>query len=525
MPSWLKNAIFYEIYPQSFLDTNGDGIGDFRGIIHKLDYIKEVGCNAIWMNPCFDSPFWDAGYDVRDYYKAAPRYGTNEELKELFDEVHKRGMHIILDLVPGHTSIDCEWFKESCKNEVNEYTHRYIWTKSVWDAPFRYRFIRGFCERDGSCMVNFFSTQPALNYGFVNPELKWQCAIDAPEAMATRQAVKDIMAFWLDMGCDGFRVDMAASLIKGDTEDAENIKLWQDLNGFLKGNYPEAAMVSEWGEPEHAIKGGFHMDFLLHFGPSRYMDLFRTENPYFSREGKGDVKPFVDRYQETYNDIKGKGYICIPSGNHDMARIAGKLDEEECKIIFAFLMSMPGVPFVYYGDEIGMRYMEGMTSVEGGYFRTGARTPMQWDGSVNAGFSTADAEKLYIAMDPDENRPTVEKQMGAEQSIWKEVQKLISLRKEHTALQSDADIEFIFAEEQAYPFIYVREDEKEQILVILNPKGEDVICQLNENSIHKLGGSQAILEGQVLYSNHGAAQYAEGVFKVPAASATWIRLR
>ena len=150
---------------------------------------------------------------------------------------------------------------------------------------------------------------------------------------------------------------------------------------------------------------------------------------------------------------------------------------------------------------------------------------MQWDSSVNAGFSTAEVEKLYIAMDPDANRPTVEQQMGAEQSIWKEVQKLIALRKEHTALQSDADMEFIYAEEQAYPFIYVREDEKEQILVVLNPKGEDVTCQLSEENIDKLGGSQAILQGKILYSNHGEAQYMDGVFQVPAASATWIRLK
>ena len=132
MAKWLDNAIFYEIYPQSFLDTNGDGIGDFQGIIEKLDYIKELGCNAIWMNPCFASPFGDAGYDVADYYQAAPRYGTNADLKRLFNEVHKRDMHILLDLVPGHTSVSHPWFKESCKADRNEFTDRYIWTDSTW---------------------------------------------------------------------------------------------------------------------------------------------------------------------------------------------------------------------------------------------------------------------------------------------------------------------------------------------------------------------------------------------------------
>ncbi len=114
-PEWLKNAVFYEIYPQSFMDSNADGIGDFKGIISKLDYIKRLGCNAIWINPCFDSPFGDAGYDVRDYYKVAPRYGTNDDIKELFEKAHQLDMHVLLDLVPGHTSIEHPWFKESMK--------------------------------------------------------------------------------------------------------------------------------------------------------------------------------------------------------------------------------------------------------------------------------------------------------------------------------------------------------------------------------------------------------------------------
>ncbi|MBQ8378286.1 MAG: glycosylase, partial [Oscillospiraceae bacterium] len=131
MPDWLKNAVFYEIYPQSFLDTDGDGIGNINGITKKLDYIKGLGCTAIWINPCFESPFGDAGYDVSDYKKVAERYGTNEDLKNLFDEAHKRDMHILLDLVPGHTSVEHKWFKESLKAERNEFTDRYVWTDSI----------------------------------------------------------------------------------------------------------------------------------------------------------------------------------------------------------------------------------------------------------------------------------------------------------------------------------------------------------------------------------------------------------
>ena len=134
-PKWLENAIFYEIYPQSYYDSNNEGIGDLKGIIEKLDYIKSLGCNALWLNPIFASPFKDAGYDVSDYYSIAPRYGTMDDLMQLIDEVHKRDMHILLDLVPCHTSDEHPWFKESSKQERNEYSSRYIWTNSAFEKP------------------------------------------------------------------------------------------------------------------------------------------------------------------------------------------------------------------------------------------------------------------------------------------------------------------------------------------------------------------------------------------------------
>ncbi len=226
-PEWLEHAVFYEIYPQSFKDSNADGIGDFGGIAEKLDYIKELGCNAIWMNPCFMSPFGDAGYDVSDYYTAAPRYGTNEDLKKLFEEIHKRDMRILLDLVPGHTSVDHKWFRESMKAGRNEYTDRYIWTNSIWEEPQGISSIKGISDRDGCCAVNFFSHQPALNYGYYKPDpgKNWQQSMDSEGAKATREELKNIMRFWLKTGCDGFRVDMAGSLVKNDDNGKGTIKL------------------------------------------------------------------------------------------------------------------------------------------------------------------------------------------------------------------------------------------------------------------------------------------------------------
>ena len=515
-PKWLDNAIFYEIYPQSFCDSNGDGIGDFNGIIQKLDYIKELGCNAIWMNPCFASPFGDAGYDVSDYYLAAPRYGTNEDLRLLFEEVHKRGMHILLDLVPGHTSTEHKWFKESMKANKNEYTDRYVWTDSIWVEPDGMASLRGISDRDGSCAVNFFSHQPALNYGFYkpDPEKKWQQPMDAPGPKATLEELKNIMRFWLGMGCDGFRVDMAGSLVKHDDNGKGTIKLWQNVRGFLDKEFPEAAMVSEWGEPDKSLQGGFHMDFLLHFGPSHYNDLFRCENPFFAASGKGDVFEFVEKYKESYEksraDSKHMGLICIPSGNHDMDRLARHIKGDNLKLAFAFLLSMPGAPFIYYGDEIGMNYVENLVSVEGGYGRTGSRSPMQWDSSTNAGFSSAPSDKLYIPLDPGAKRPTVQAQQQNKKSLYHEIQKLIKIRQEHEALQSRGQIEFVFAKKNEYPLAYVRSCDAaeknqcgEKIFVIINPSEKEAAFSCDLKKLGGKTGDSAVLLENAIYTFGG----------------------
>lgn len=514
-PAWLDNAVFYEIYPQSFCDSNGDGIGDFNGIISKLDYIKGLGCNAIWMNPCFESPFGDAGYDVSDYYSAAPRYGTNEDLKRLFNEVHKRGMHILLDLVPGHTSVEHRWFKESMKAERNEFTDRYVWTDSVWEEPQGMGCIRGISDRDGSCAINFFSNQPALNYGFYrpDPDKAWQQPMDSEGARATLEELKNIMRFWLGMGCDGFRVDMAGSLVKHDDNGKGTIMLWQNVREFLDKEFPQAAMVSEWGEPDKSLQGGFHMDFLLHFGPSHYNDLFRCEEPFFSDRGKGDVSEFVKKYIENYEKSQKKGLICIPSGNHDMDRLARSIHGDNLKIAFAFLLSMPGAPFIYYGDEIGMRYIENLTSVEGGYGRTGSRSPMQWDDTTNAGFSSAPTEKLYIRQDNSPDRPTVKAQIADGNSLYNEIKKLAGIRQSHAALQSRGEIEFVYAIKNAYPLAYLRRTGEEKILVIINPADREVsfACGYSlKEKLYAFGGDVAERNEKIIVPKRFAGYYIVG---------------
>lgn len=487
-PQWLEQAVFYEIYPQSFLDTNADGIGDIPGIIERLDYIKELGCSDIWLHPCFVSPFDDAGYDVEDYYTVAPRYGTNADLVRLFREAHKRHMHVLLDLVFGHTSYRHPWFQESMKPEKNEYTDRYIWTDDMWEFPEGFQCIRGISQRNGAAVVNFFSSQPALNFGFYqpDPEKKWQQPMNAPGPMANREEMKKIMKFWLDLGCDGFRVDMAASLVKNDPENKGVSQLWQDVRSFLNDRYPDAVMVSEWGDPAIALRSGFHMDFLLHCGPTHYMDLFRGATPYFSKEGKGDIRPFITKYKEYASPLRGKGFICIPSGNHDMVRIAHGLDTNELKIAFAFLLSMPGVPFIYNGDEIGMRYLENVPSHEGGFYRTGARTPMQWNSAVNAGFSAAAPDKLYLPVDASVDRPDVKSQWDDANSLLNEIKRLIRLRKYNPALGNCAEIEFLA---EGYPLILKRESSDQTIVAIFNPVNETAeVLLYSEDVLYSVGG-------------------------------------
>ena len=506
---WLKNAVFYEIYPQSFSDTNADGIGDLQGIIAKLDYIKDLGCNAIWINPCFVSPFMDAGYDVSDYYNIAPRYGTNEDMRELCKEVHNRGMHILLDLVPGHTSMEHPWFKESAKAEKNEYTDRYIWTDVVWDPPIELSTLRGFSDRDGAAVVNFFSFQPALNYGYQNiTNPLWQLPTDAQGPQATLKEMKNIMAFWLDIGCDGFRVDMASSLVKNDPEFVGIKKLWNNVREFLDEKYPESVIISEWGDPETALKAGFDMDFLLHFGPTHYMDLFREGKPYFSKDADVDIAEFLSSYMKIYESSRDEGYICIPTGNHDMLRISDKLDDKAIRLAFVFLLTMPGCPFIYYGDEIGMKYIK-MCSKEGGYFRTGSRTPMQWDSSKNFGFSSADADKLYLPVDTSSDAPTVEAQMKEEKSLYNEVKKLLKIRNSYTELQSDAKVEFLT--KSGYPLVYIRENEKGKILIIINPSNKEVTYN-------------TLLTGEKLYS-FGKTEVIDGTYLLSPQSALLIKVR
>lgn len=486
-PAWLKTAAFYQIYPQSFKDTNGDGIGDINGIISKLDYLKWLGIDAIWLNPCFESSYQDAGYDVTDFYRVAKRYGTNADLKRLFGEAHKRKMRVCLDLVAGHTSIDHPWFKASQSATLNELSDRYIWTNDSTVKPERH--ISGKFGRNGTYRKNFFDCQPALNYGFgvPDPAQSWQLPVSAEGPQKTRKELINIMDFWMTMGCDGFRVDMAPSLIKNDPERVETNKLWAEIRNHFQAKFPEGILIAEWGNPARAIKAGFMMDFIIHLGNNGYSSLFfnkvgtyRHDTCYFSFEGNGTPTKFVDYYLEQLKNVGDSGYLCVPTANHDFQRpnCGTRNDDAQLRTVSAFLMTIPGVPLFYYGDEIGMKFIDGLPNKEGSLLskgnRAGSRTPMQWDASEGAGFSTAGQDKFYLPIDDSAYRPNVETQMANPSSLLHFNRKLLQLRKQYAALGTRGDIRFLYAEANKYPLVYERTADGQRFIIVINPSGKAV---------------------------------------------------
>lgn len=317
-PRWLKTCVIYSLYPQSFYDSNGDGIGDLPGISQKLPYIKDLGCTAIWMNPIFESDFLDAGYDVKDFYKIAPRYGTEDDLVALCRKAHEMGLKVMLDLVAGHTSDQCPWFLESAGSEDNANADRYIWAPEK--PPQEEKFKENTSGRPGWFMYNYYDIQPALNYGFAEVTEPWQLSVDHPVAMENQNELIRILDYWFRRGVDGFRVDMASSLIKNDPDKRECMRLWRRIRRWMDENYPDNVLISEWSMPSQAIPAGFHIDMLIHNTNRCLTTLFRHEHfahkvgdkmfgeSYFRKEALGNYEDFLEEYLPFYEKTKDLGF-------------------------------------------------------------------------------------------------------------------------------------------------------------------------------------------------------------------------
>ena len=471
---WIKNAIIYEIYPTSFYDGNGDGIGDFVGIEKKIPYLTELGVNAVWMNPFFKSPFRDGGYDVTDYCAVDEKFGTMEECDSMLRAFKKAGIRVIIDLVIGHTSDEHPWFLESKKRKPNpKYKDYYIWTENCFQGgP---KMIQGVSERDGGYMINYYAFQPALNFGYSEVDQPWQIHYTDERLKPLHEEILRIMRFWLEKGVDGFRVDMAPSLVKQD-RSREGVRwLWNMFISETKKDYPDCCFLAEWGNPKEAAACGFDLDYLCHATPS-YNEIFRTDpktnissawevhgRTYFAEHGEGSFTNFANYTAELYKDEKVA--FSIPTGYHDMIRIADKKSVGVLKCIFAFVLTYKGVPQIEYGDEIGIKHNWKLHK-DGGYVRTGARTPMQWDNTRYRGFTTA--KRAYLPTERAKSR-SVESQLVDEHSLLNAVKSLIALHKAHPALAYDGNVQVLST---GYPLQYVREKDGEKIYVAINPSGK-----------------------------------------------------
>jgi maltose alpha-D-glucosyltransferase / alpha-amylase len=494
-PEWLKKAVFYQIYPSSFQDNDGNGIGDIKGVLSRLDYIQSIGINTIWFNPLFTSAWQDGGYDVIDYYQVDPRFGTNSELVEFINEVHKRGMHITLDLVAGHSSDQSEWFKQSMEADNNQrYSDYYIWAPVKPDNLARQEasaWVEKNAPRAKYYIKNFYNSQPALNYGYANPnpDRPWEQSVNAPGPQAVRRELQNIITFWMEKGVDGFRVDMAASLIKNDPDKSATIALWKTLSSWFEEKFPQGVLIAEWFNPKQAIEGGFDIDFLLsgNLFSSRGRGAQTPGSVYFDKTGAGDFAGWYKSYIDQYENTVGKGYVSVPTGNHDNPRIAttARGDGPQLKVAMTFFLTLPGVPFIYYGDEIGLKFIPNLPAVEGSNVRSGERTPMQWDNTLNAGFSSAPKEKIYIPQDPDPNRPTVANQDKDPNSLLNFVRAMIAFRASSDALGSDGEFKMLGDITKPYPLIYMRTKGSEKYIIGLNPSDKIVEAEIETlNSDH-----------------------------------------
>lgn len=559
-PEWLRDGVIYQVYPSSYKDSDGNGIGDIRGVISELDYIESLGVRAIWFNPLFVSGWIDGGYDVIDFYRVDPRFGTNNDMVELIEKAHAKGIKVMLDLVAGHTSDKHPWFIQSSQDTNLQYSDYYIWSDRLPDANAERdletmlkdpnymqntigKWMKSEYPRNKFYMKNFYACQPSLNYGYANPDPSrpWEQGVDAPGPKAVRQELKDIIAFWYGKGVDGFRVDMANSLVKNDKDKKEIMNLWREIREWSDKNYPDHVLMAEWGSPKYCLAAGYNIDmdlngtkahnrrmyfdrkhqadggsyFSLDGGQPSVKDLYGNAWPEDKIDSKTTAAEMLKEYYDYFTDClestETMGYFATITGNHDHLRInmGARNTPDQLKVMLTWVLTMP-MPILYYGDEIGMRSLVDLPNVEGanhnGKERSGARTPMQWTSGETAGFSTCSPDKLYLPVctewSPATSYPqyldwkknfeagkvkpiakgeiTVESQDKDPESILNWTRELIALRKSSEALWADSKFIPVFNESQPYPMVYLRSNGKETFLIALNPTGTRKILTLND---------------------------------------------
>ncbi|EJS06775.1 oligo-1,6-glucosidase [Bacillus mycoides] len=521
---WWKESVVYQIYPRSFMDSNGDGIGDLRGILAKLDYLKELGIDVIWLSPVYESPNDDNGYDISDYCKIMNEFGTMEDWDELLHEMHKRNMKLMMDLVVNHTSDEHNWFIESCKSKDNKYRDYYIWRPGKegkepnnWGAAFSGSAWQ-YDEMTDEYYLHLFSKK--------QPDLNW-------DNEKVRQDVYDMMKFWLEKGIDGFRMDVINFISKEDGLPSVET----DEEGFVSGhkhfmNGPNIhKYLHEMNEDVLSqydimtvgeMPGVTTEEAKLYTGEARkelqmvfqfeHMDLDSGEG------GKWDVKPcslltLKQNLTKWQKALEQTGWNSLYWNNHDQPRVVsrfgndGAYHTESAKMLATVLHMMKGTPYIYQGEEIGMtnvrfesideyRDIETLNMykekvIERGedidkvmqsiYIkgRDNARTPMQWDDREHAGFTTGEP---WIAVNPNYKEINVKQAIQDEESIFYYYKKLIELRKNNEiVVYGTYDL---ILENNPSIFAYVRTYGEEKLLVIANFTADECVFELPEDIIY-----------------------------------------
>ena len=536
---WYKNAVIYQVHVRAFYDSNGDGIGDFEGLAQKLDYLRDLGVDAIWLMPFFPSPLRDDGYDISDYTSVHPSYGTLDDFKKFLSAAHERQIRVIVEMVLNHTSDQHPWFQESRSSPENPRRDWYVWS----DTDTRYQGVRIiFLDTEMSNWAwdpisksyywhRFFSHQPDLNYD--NP--------------AVREQMWEVMKFWLELGIDGFRLDAVPYLLEREGTSCENLPethgVIKELRGRIDREFPGRMLLAEANQwpadlrPYFGDGDEFHMAFHFPLMPRMFMGL-KLE----------DRKPITEILQQT-PEIPPSCQWALFLRNHDeltlemvtdierdymydtyarsktmrlnlgiRRRLAPLLDNDRRRIelMNGMLMSLPGTPIVYYGDEIGMGDNVNLGD------RNGVRTPMQWNGGWNGGFSAADPENLYtsLLLNPVYGFQAVNvlSQKRSEHSLLSWMQQIIRVRRS-TPVFGSGSIEFLYPANHRV-LAYVRQLADETILVVNNLSSS---AQAVELDLRRFKGNILIeMFGRNLFPRVGDGSY---LLTMGPYQFYWFRLR
>lgn len=529
---WWKNAVIYQIYPKSFLDTNGDGVGDLNGIDKKLDYLKKLGIDALWISPVYLSPQIDNGYDIADYRKIDPMFGSNTDMKKLISDAHNHGIKVIMDLVANHTSDQSLWFKESQKSRDNYFSDFYIWKDPQKDGSEPNNWGSNFggsawtyCEERQQYYLHY--------YGKQQPDLNW-------ENSKVRQAIYDVMRYWKAHGVDGWRMDVITSISKN--QDFPNNDNPHGLK-YVVGNQNNGPRMHEFiHEMNQEVLEPFHMMSVGEAPDSKSKDtrslvdptrkelnmVFTFEHMHVDRKpgsvnGRWAIQPanIVELKRILFDwqkNLEGHGWNALYFENHDRARTPSRWgnDKEyryESATAFATVLhGLKGTPFVYQGEEIGMtnpefnlddyedielttnykKLVEDEKTISSEDFlkaarkisRDNARTPMQWNDKLNAGFTSGEP---WFKLNPNYPSVNVDKDLSSSKSVFKYYQKLIRLRHTNDILEF-GDAKLLMPDDKDI-FAYTRQYKNQKWLIIANLSGHSRLLE----SLNKYKDSKIVI--------------------------------